>query len=206
MFQLRSSLIFAAIVLWAFAAALLAAQQPPSSQPSRMFAPYVDMSKMADRLSYIQSRAGTNTLTLAFIVGGKGCAPTWLPNSLVASDTTISTTIAKFRAAGGEIVIAFGGYDALELAQTCNDVPSLQAAYQAVVDKYKLKILDFDIEHTASKTRSQSIGAARPSLRSQPQIPAFKSTTRFRRPPQDLQTSPSMSSRARRNSTHRWPW
>jgi hypothetical protein len=181
MFQLGSSSILAAIVLWVFAGALLAAQQPPSSQPSRMFAPYVDMSKMADRLSYIQSRAGTNTLTVAFIVGGNGCAPTWLPNSLVRSDTTISAAIAKFRAAGGEIVIAFGGYDALELAQTCNDVPSLQAAYQAVVDKYKLKIVDFDIEHTAIEDpvsidrRSQALAAlaaANPGIQINYTLPA----------------------------------
>src|SRR5215831_18296888 len=99
MFQL-SSFIFAAMVLRVFAGALLSAQQPPSSQPSRKFAPYVDMSKMADRPSYIQSRAGTNMLTLAFIVGGDGCAPTWLPNSLVASDTTTGAAIARFRAAG----------------------------------------------------------------------------------------------------------
>ena len=119
------------------------------TQSSRTFAPYVDMSKMADRLSYIQSQAGTKTLTLAFIVADNGCVPTWLAGSPVASDTVISTEIAKFRASGGDIVIAFGGYDALELGQTCNDVVSLQAAYQAVVDKYKLRILDLDIEHTA---------------------------------------------------------
>jgi chitinase len=133
--------------------------------PSRTFAPYLDMSKMADRLSYIQSQAGTKTLTLAFVVGDKGCVPIWLASSSVASDATISAAIAKFRAAGGDIVIAFGGYDALELAQTCNDVPSLQAAYQAVMDKYKLKVLDLDIEHTAIEDpasidrRSQALAA-----------------------------------------------
>jgi len=135
------------------------------TQSPHTFAPYIDMSKMADRLSYVQSQAGTKTLTLAFIVGGTGCVPTWLANSPVASDTTISAAIAKFRAAGGDIVIAFGGYDGLELAQVCNDVPSLEAAYQAVVDKYKLKVLDLDIEHTAIEDpvsidrRSQALAA-----------------------------------------------
>jgi hypothetical protein len=135
------------------------------TQSALTFAPYVDMSKMADRLSYIQSQAGTKTLTLAFIVGDKGCLPTWLAGSSVASDSATSAAIAKFRSAGGDIVIAFGGYDGLELAQTCDDVPSLQAAYQAVVDKYKLKILDLDIEHTAIEDpvsidrRSQALAA-----------------------------------------------
>jgi chitinase len=136
---------------FAFAAIMLLVCFPADAQmqSSRTFAPYVDISKMADRLSYIQSQAGTKILTLAFVVGGKGCEPTWLGNSPVASDTTISAAITKFRAARGDIVIAFGGYDALELAQTCNDVPSLQAAYQAVVDKYRLRVLDLDIEHAA---------------------------------------------------------
>jgi hypothetical protein len=149
--------------------------------PSRTFAPYIDMSKMADRLLYIQSQAGTKTLTLAFIVGGSGCVPTWLANSPVASDITISAAIAKFRAAGGDIVIAFGGYDALELAQTCNDVASLQAAYQAVVDKYKLQVLDLDIEHTAIEDpvsidrRSQALtglAAANPGIQINYTLPA----------------------------------
>jgi hypothetical protein len=151
------------------------------TQSSRTFAPYVDMSKMADRLSYIQSQAGTKTLTLAFVVGGKGCIPTWLAGSQVASDTTIGPAIAKLRAAGGDIVIAFGGYDALELAQTCDDVPTLQAAYQAVVDKYKLKILDLDIEHTAIEDpvsidrRSQALtglAAANPGVQINYTLPA----------------------------------
>ena len=151
------------------------------SQSSRTFAPYVDMSKMADRLSYVQSQAGTKTLTLAFVVGDKGCVPTWLASSPVASDTAIGAAIAKFRTAGGDIAIAFGGYDALELAQTCNDVPSLQAAYQAVVDKYKLRILDLDIEHTAIEDpvsidrRSQALAAlaaANPGIQVNYTLPA----------------------------------
>ena len=151
------------------------------TQSCRTFAPYVDMSKMADRLSYIQSQAGTKTLTLAFIVADKGCVPTWLGKSSVASDAAISAAITKFRAAGGDIVIAFGGYDALELAQTCNDVPSLQAAYQAVVDKYKLRILDLDIEHTAIEDQASidrrsealtALAAANPGIQINYTLPA----------------------------------
>ncbi len=71
------------------------------------------------------------------------------------------------------MILAFGGYDGLELAQTCTDVPTLQAAYQAVVDKYKARILDLDIEHTAIEDpisidrRSQALtalAAANPGL------------------------------------------
>jgi hypothetical protein len=192
----RSLSAFAAIILLAYLPAIAQTQ-------SRTFAPYVDMSKMADRLSYIQSQAGTKTLTLAFIVADKGCVPTWLGGSPVAADATIATAIAKFRAAGGDIAIAFGGYDALELAQTCNDVTSLQAAYQAVIDKYKLKILDLDIEHTAIEDpasidrRSQALTAlaeANPGIQINYTLPAtpagltdlsvnvIKSAVKFRTP------------------------
>jgi len=189
----------------ALAAVVLLACLPAAGQTpaSRTFAPYVDMSKMADRLSYIQSQAATKMLTLAFVVGDKSCVPTWLANSPVASETAISAGIAKFRSAGGDIVIAFGGYDGLELAQVCNDVSSLQAAYQAVVDKYKLKVLDLDIEHTAIEDpvsidrRSQALTAlatANPGIQINYTLPAtpagltdlsvnvIKSAVRFRTP------------------------
>jgi len=60
----------------------------------------------------------------------------------------------KLRAAGGDVIIGFGGYEGTELAQVCTDVASLQAAYQKVVDKYKAKILDFDVEHLALDDQS----------------------------------------------------
>ena len=54
--------------------------------------------------------------------------------------------------------------------------PALQAAYQAVIDKYKAKVLDLDIEHTAIEDpvsidrRSQALtalAAANPGLADQ---------------------------------------
>lgn len=123
---------------------------PLDAQPSeRMFAPYVDMSKMADRLPQIQAASGIKTLTLAFIVSGKGCIPAWSGTVLITSDVTAIAGIAKIRASGGNVIIAFGGYDGTDLAQSCGDASSLQAAYQAVIDKYKVQVLDFDVEHLA---------------------------------------------------------
>jgi Glycosyl hydrolases family 18 len=120
-----------------------------SAQTSRTFAPYVDMSKMAEQMDWFQGQTKVKQLTLAFVVSGEGCTPVWLGGPPVESDTVIASGIAKVRARGSDVWIAFGGYDGLELAQTCRDVASLQAAYQAVVDKYKVKVLDLDIEHTA---------------------------------------------------------
>jgi len=162
-------------------AALLLSLALAVSAQNRTFAPYIDVSKMADRVAYIQSQTGIKRLTLAFVVGDKGCMPSWLGGSAVGSDAPIASAIGKFRAGGGDIVIAFGGYAGLELAQTCSDVLSLQAAYQAVIDKYKAKILDLDIEHTAIEDpvsidrRSQALtalAAANPGLQINYTLPA----------------------------------
>jgi chitinase len=93
----------------------------------------------------------------------------------------IAAGVAKVREAGGDVLIAFGGYDGTDLAQSCADVSTLQTAYQAVIDKYKVKILDFDVEHTAIEDpvsidrRSQalkSLAAANPGLQINYTLPA----------------------------------
>jgi hypothetical protein len=149
--------------------------------PSRTFAPYLDMSKMAARLPSIQIETGVRAMTLAFVVAGDGCVPVWLGGSPVASDTSIAAAIQQVRGKGADVLVAFGGYDGIELAQSCQDVSSLQAAYQTVVDKYKLKVLDLDIEHTAIEDpvsidrRSQALKAlvgANPGLQVNYTLPA----------------------------------
>ena len=142
------SVIASTIALSFHSSTTVSAQTVPS-QTSRMFAPYVDMSKLANGLPQIQAASGLKTLTLAFIVSGSPCVPAWGGTVPISADTTIADGIAKLRAAGGDVLIAFGGYDGIDLGQSCAGPASLQAAYQAVIDKYKLTILDFDVEHTA---------------------------------------------------------
>jgi hypothetical protein len=153
-----------------------------SAQPAtRTFAPYVDMTKITATLPQLQSASGAKTFTLAFVVSGKACEPAWGGTSPISADTKIFGEITQLRASGGDVILAFGGYDGLELAQTCTYVPSLQAAYQAVVDKYKAKVLDLDIEHTAIEDpisidrRSQALSAlakANPGLQVNYTLPA----------------------------------
>jgi len=175
-----------ALIIWAVQMAVVspftAIGQPTSpALPTKMFAPYVDMSKLANSLPQVQSASGIATFTLAFIVSGNGCVPAWGGTVPVSTDVNIAAGIAKLRGAGGDVLIAFGGYDGIDLAQSCGEVPSLQAAYQAVIDKYKVKILDFDVEHTAIKDtvsidrRSQALkapAAANPGLQINYTLPA----------------------------------
>ncbi len=157
---------------------LIAAAQSGSA---RTFAPYVDMTKITSTLPQLQTASGTKIFTLAFLVSGKPCEPAWGGTAPISTDTKILGEISQLRDKSGDVILALGGYDGLELAQTCADVPTLQAAYQAVVDKYKAKVLDLDVEHTAIEDpvsidrRSQALTAlagANPGLQINYTLPA----------------------------------
>jgi len=124
----------------------------PPPPGARLYAPYIDMSLTPDeQILTIQQQSGIRTFTLAFIVGNGGCTPTWggigpISNDVLPNGTLISTLINGVRSAGGDVIISFGGASGSELALGCSDAGSLQAAYQAVINKYNVKMLDFDLE------------------------------------------------------------
>jgi len=135
---------------------------PPPPPSSKVFAPYIDMGLTADwQLTTIQQQSGIKVFTMGFVVGNGGCTPTWggvgatVANDTLPNGTTILSLIQGVRAAGGDVIISFGGASGTELAQGCTTVSSLQAAYQAVLTKYSVNSstpvrLDFDIEGGAT--------------------------------------------------------
>src|SRR5678815_321938 len=141
---------------------------PPPPPGSKVFAPYVDMGLTADwQLLTIQQQSGIKVFTLGFVVGNGGCTPTWggvgatVANDTLPNGTTIVSLVQGVRAAGGDVIISFGGASGTELAQGCSTVSSLQSAYQSVLNKYRVNSstpvrLDFDIEGGAT-TDSASI-------------------------------------------------
>ena len=180
--RLRSSVIAPTIVFLFLCSPTVSAQSPDSAQFSRMFAPYVDMSKLANGLPQLQAASGIKTFTLAFIVSDNGCVPAWGGTLPVSTDTAIAAWYREAPRSRRGCPVAFGGYDGTDLGQSCaGDVSSLQAAYQAVIDKYKVTILDFDVEHTAIEDsgsidrRSQALkalAAADPGLQINYTLPA----------------------------------
>jgi chitinase len=44
------------------------------------------------------------------------------------------------------VIVSFGGAAGQELAQACSDASSLQAQYQAIINRYNVTHLDFDVE------------------------------------------------------------
>src|SRR6266545_4709156 len=111
-------------------------------------APYIDMGSWpTPLLSQISKASGLKSFTLAF-VNSAGCKASWF-NAFDPRSGWQLDEISKIRAAGGDVKISFGGASGIELAQACADVASLTGEYQAVINAYKLKFVDFDIEGAA---------------------------------------------------------
>ncbi len=172
----------AVLLFFAFAAFCQAQTTPaPVVKPEPMiFAPYVDISKPNGNIPKLMAASGVKYVTIAF-VQSQSCAPLWINNTLVSADTLIADYIRQVRAAGGDVIIAFGGWDGTDIAQACPDAKSLQAAYQVVIDKYKVTMLDFDVEHFAIEDpasidrRSQALSAlsaSNPTLKIHYTLPA----------------------------------
>ncbi len=143
----------------ALAAALLLAwfALPASAGATPRFAPYVDMALNSDSLAKMKSESGVGLFTFGFIVSGQPCKASW-GGYYGLDDPAMNQRIAKLKQAGGDGIVSFGGAAGQELADTCTTVDSLRAQYQAVINRYGIRNLDFDIEgadqaNTASLTR-----------------------------------------------------
>jgi chitinase len=111
-------------------------------------APYVDLSAgSADMLDSTIARGGVTAYTAAFVIGA-GCTPIW-GDTLGIDNSTVNPRIARAQAAGAKTIISFGGAGGIELAQSCTNQSSLQAAYQSVISHYGIEHVDFDIEGAA---------------------------------------------------------
>jgi chitinase len=141
--------------------------------PAHFSAPYlqIDSSDAAD-LAKDMSASGDKYYTLAFLTPSSGCTPEWEDNG--DSVKAFTKQVSALQAAGGNVLISFGGASGGELAQTCTSASSLEAAYAAVVNDYSVNRLDFDIEgsvldnSSANSRRDQALAAlqkADPSVR-----------------------------------------
>ncbi|HLG63597.1 MAG TPA: chitinase [Ktedonosporobacter sp.] len=113
-------------------------------------APYVmPLANNPPNLTTVMSASGIKAFTLAFIVADNGCTPAWETDAGlddVSTDTQIGPIINAIRGAGGDVVVSFGGFNGTKLGQTCSTPQATAAAEQAIINKYGLKALDFDLE------------------------------------------------------------
>ncbi len=113
-------------------------------------APYVmPLSNNPPNLPSVMSASGAKAFTLAFVLANGGCTPAWASDAgldNISSDTQVAPIISAIRAAGGDVVVSFGGYGGTKLGETCGTPQATAAAEQTVIDKYGLHALDFDLE------------------------------------------------------------
>ncbi|MGZ4799910.1 MAG: hypothetical protein ACXVL8_11650, partial [Acidimicrobiia bacterium] len=120
----------------------------------------------------VMATTGIRSFTLAFMLSRKTCDPAW-DGSRPLTGGADQAAITSIRAAGGDVVVSFGGWSGRKLGQRCKSVTALAAAYQKVITAYALKAIDIDIEHSEianAKTRARvvaalaTVRAANPSL------------------------------------------
>ncbi|SEE64701.1 chitinase [Arthrobacter alpinus] len=132
------------------------------------FGGYVDVT-LAPALAFeTPTSKHTKNVLLSFIVADPAnpCVPHWGTHySLDQAGTSLDldAKIEKLRENGGHAAISFGGAASTELATSCTDLPTLQNAYQSVIERYEVSTVDFDIEgenlldSVAGERRAQAV-------------------------------------------------
>jgi hypothetical protein len=153
---------------------------PPQPIPVHVYSPYFE-AWTADSLTSVATQSGARYFTIAFLetTGKTSCTLAWNGSR---SDTIPATQkyvddIASLRQLGGDVIPSSGGWSAdqggTEIGDSCKSVPSIVAAYQALIDKYQVTRIDQDIEgRSLTKTdgiqrRNQAMAqlqAANPNL------------------------------------------
>ncbi|MET7622601.1 chitinase [Streptomyces sp. NPDC005408] len=154
----RRRVALAATAGLATAGALVATAQaspPPASPPqvealpSGIAAPYLYLGwGNPPSATSVMSATGIKQFTMAFMLSDGGCNPKW-DSSRALTGGTDQSAINAIRAKGGDVTVSFGGWSGTKLEQKCSSASALAGAYQKVINAYKLKSIDIDIEADA---------------------------------------------------------
>ncbi|MFC1429141.1 carbohydrate binding domain-containing protein [Streptacidiphilus sp. N1-3] len=125
------------------------ATPPPADTGFRHPVYMMPLDNSPQSISDIVAGSGENEFLFAFVLDSGGCTPAWGGNAstTVAADTAVLADVNAARAAGGDVAVSFGGYNGTELGTTCGSSSALAAAYQKVIDKYRLTRIDLDWEN-----------------------------------------------------------
>ncbi|MFD7389073.1 lectin [Streptomyces sp. NPDC059852] len=96
----------------------------------------------------VMNATGVKWFTLAFVLSNGYCNPQW-DGGRPLTDGVDQQTINAVRGAGGDVIPSFGGWSGNKLESSCGSAGELAAAYQKVIDAYRLKAIDIDIEAAA---------------------------------------------------------
>jgi chitinase len=89
--------------------------------------------------------SGSKQLTLAFVLAKGGCEPAW-DGQRPLKGSEEEKIVKAVQDGGGDITPSIGGYNGNKLGEVCGSAEELAGAYQKVIDAYKLKSIDIDIE------------------------------------------------------------
>jgi hypothetical protein len=137
-----------------------------------VYAPYFE-TWTTDSLTTTAQESGARYFTLAFLetLGKSSCTLAWNGSKTdTISSKRYVPDIASLRAAplNGDVIPSFGGWSAdqggTEIADSCNDVDAIAAAYESVITTYNVTRLDMDVEGR-SLTRIAGIDRRNRALR-----------------------------------------
>ncbi|MCG6497730.1 chitinase [Kitasatospora sp. A2-31] len=129
-------------------AAALPAPAAAAAVPGMAAAPYEYLGwGNPQKPTDVMKATGVKWFTLAFILSDGGCNPKW-DGSRPLTGGSDAAAIASIRAAGGDVMVSVGGWSGNKLGEKCSSASALAGAYQKVIDAYKLRALDIDIENT----------------------------------------------------------
>ena len=130
----------------------------PQPIPPHVFAPYFQAYLPGDPAEF-GVESGALFQNLAFLETDKPGSCQVYPNG-VATGPDYVDAAAKLRAAGGQLILSFGGAysgdNGIEIADSCTDVHAIATAYEQALVKYGATQLDMDIED-ASLTNAEGI-------------------------------------------------
>jgi chitinase len=92
------------------------------------------------------------------------CSPSWGARynlEAAARALDLDRRLVRFRARGGTAIASFAGDAESDLATACTDVESLTAAYQTVIDRYQLGIIDFLVRQEVLSGQSREVNQRR---------------------------------------------
>lgn len=145
-----------------------ATQATESHEP--WFAAYVDVTSTPTFAFEQMGSTPNRAAILSFIVSlaSDPCTPAW--GGVYTLDSAgekldLDRRIARLQQQDGSVAVSFGGLINDELAVKCTDQSKLQAAYESVIDRYQIEVIDLDLELTgltdteAGARRAKAIAA-----------------------------------------------
>ena len=144
--------VFALAVALAGIGATATAVSAATPIPKHVFSPYFQ-TYTSDSISTIAHQSGARYFSLAFLesLGTSSCKLAWGgESSRQVGSGAYASDIATLRGMGGDVTPSLGGYsadhDGREIADSCNDVNKIAAAYEGVITTYDVSRLDMDVE------------------------------------------------------------